>query len=411
MRKVVVLFGLWSLLSLSHAQLTDTAEAEGEEEAVDLFTTPRTKLAAATSDFGFNLFRQLAARDPKASVFLSPMSISAAFTQLSMGASERAEKQIYRALRYHTLQDSQLHDTLRDLLSSLRASAKGFKSADRILLARKLRLRLEYLNSVEKQYGVRPQTLAAGARDLKTVNDWFKQQTGGKVEQVVPSLSRNTAVLPVGAAFLKGKWITRFMNGCRPNKMENFQRDGEAPALIPMMEQENYPVKMGIDPDLGCTIAQVPMEDGISMYFFLPDEVTQNLTLIEEALTAEFVQDLSNTLHAVQVLLTLPVIKLSYSTDLLPSLSDLGLSEWLAETDLVKITNQPVKLNAVHHKVVMETAPEGAEYASTTPTVNGQSLALTYRVERPFLFLVRDEPSGALLFIGKVLNPRDIGRV
>lgn len=71
-------------------------------------------------------------------------------------------------------------------------------------------------------------------------------------------------------------------------------------------------------------IAQVPMEDGVSMYFFLPDEVTQNLTLIEEALTAEFVQDLSNTLHAVQVLLTLPVINLSYRTDLLSSLSDLG---------------------------------------------------------------------------------------
>ncbi|XP_048008178.1 pigment epithelium-derived factor [Megalobrama amblycephala] len=409
MRKVVQLFGLWSLLSLSHSQLTDAVDPEGEEEVVDLFTTPRTKLAAATSDFGYNLFRQLAARDPKASVFLSPMSISASFTQLSMGASERAEKQIYRALRYHTLQDSQLHDTLRDLLSSLRASAKGFKSAERILLARKLRLRLEYLNSVEKQYGVRPQTLAGGPRDLKTVNDWFKQQTGGKVDQVVPSpLSRNTAVLPVGAAFFKGKWITRFS---KANKMEDFQRDGEAPTLIPMMEQENYPVKMGIDPDLGCTIAQVPMEDGVSMYFFLPDEVTQNLTLIEEALTAEFVQDLSNTLHAVQVLLTLPVINLSYGTDLLPSLSDLGLSEWLAETDLIKITSQPVKLNGVHHKVVMEMAPEGAEYASTTPTAKGQSLALTYRVDRPFLFLVRDEPSGALLFIGKVLNPSDLKRV
>lgn len=88
-----------------------------------------------------------------------------------------------------------------------------------------------------------------------------------------------------------------------------------------------------------------------------------------------------------------------------------GLSEWLAETDLIKITSQPVKLNAVHHKVVMETAPEGAEYASTTPTAKGQSLALTYRVDRPFVFLVRDEPSGALLFIGKVLNPSDLKRV
>lgn len=74
------------------------------------------------------------------------------------------------------------------------------------LCVSELRLRLEYINSVEKQYGVRPQTFVAGARDLKAVNDWFKQQTSGKVEQVVPSLSRNTAVLPVGAAFLKGKW-------------------------------------------------------------------------------------------------------------------------------------------------------------------------------------------------------------
>lgn len=69
------------------------------------------------------------------------------------------------------------------------------------------------------------------------------------------------------------------------------------------------------------------MQDGISMYFFVPDEVTQNLTMIEEALTAEFVQDLSNTLHVVQVRLTLPVMKVSYSTDLLPSLSDLGKTQ------------------------------------------------------------------------------------
>lgn len=70
-----------------------------------------------------------------------------------------------------------------------------------------------------------------------------------------------------------------------------------------------------------------------------------------------------------------------------------------------------MKLNAVRHKVVMETAPEGTEYASTNPTARGQSLALAYNVDRPFLFLVRDEPSGALLMIGKVLSPRDMERV
>lgn len=66
------------------------------------------------------------------------------------------------------------------------------------------------------------------------------------------------------------------------------------------------------------------MEDGVSMYYFLPDDVTKNLTLIEEALSAEFVQDLANTLHSVQVQLTLPVLKLGYNTDLLGPLSDMG---------------------------------------------------------------------------------------
>lgn len=169
------------------------------------------------------------------------------------------------------------------------------------------------------------------------------------------------------------------------------------------------------------------------MFVFLPDDVTQNMTLVEESLTAEFVQDLSMTLHPVQTALTLPVLKFSYSTDLLPLLSDLGeclylfpslfilhssvfisltsflsispgLAEFLADTDLTKITAQTVKLGSLNHKVVMEMAPEGTQYASSSHV----HTPLSYRVDRPFLFLVRDEASGALLFIGRVVNPRKL---
>lgn len=66
------------------------------------------------------------------------------------------------------------------------------------------------------------------------------------------------------------------------------------------------------------------MQNDISMFVFLPDEVTTNTTLLEESLTAEFVQDLSMALQPAQVSLTLPVLRLSYSTDLLPLLGDLG---------------------------------------------------------------------------------------
>lgn len=71
-------------------------------------------------------------------------------------------------------------------------------------------------------------------------------------------------------------------------------------------------------------IAQIQMDSDVSMFVFLPDDVTANMTLLEESLTAEFVQDLSMTLHPAQVTLSLPALRLSYSTDLLALLADLG---------------------------------------------------------------------------------------
>ncbi|XP_053703856.1 pigment epithelium-derived factor isoform X1 [Synchiropus splendidus] len=403
MKRSMFLLLLLLSVSLSHAQ-SDAGgeEAAGEEEHVELFTTPTTKMAAATSDFGYNLFRALARSNPTANIFLSPISVSAVLTQLSLGASAHAQSQLFRALRYHNLQDAGLHNTLKDLLASLRSGAKGLSYAARIYLARRLRLKQDFFQLVEQQYGVRPKPLQGGSKDLKEINDWVSQQTDAKVQRFLSKpLPRNSGVNTVSASYFKGKWVTRFG---QTGVMDNFQLDSGASVRVPMMQQDNYPVKMGVDPDLRCTIAQIQMQNDVSMFVFLPEDVTSNMTLLVETLTAEFVQDLSMTLLPAQVALSLPTLRLSYSTDLLPLLGDIGLAEWLANTDLERISLQPAKLSSVNHKVVLETAPEGNQYPSTATTAH----SLSYRVDRPFLFLIRDESSGALLFIGQVVNPKDL---
>lgn len=72
---------------------TGGEEAGGEEEHVELFTTPTTKMGAATSDFGYNLFRALASREAAGNVFLAPITVSAALTQLSMGEDTNTQTQ------------------------------------------------------------------------------------------------------------------------------------------------------------------------------------------------------------------------------------------------------------------------------------------------------------------------------
>lgn len=81
------------------------------------------------------------------------------------------------------------------------------------------------------------------------------------------------------------------------------------------------------------------MQSDVSMFIFLPDDVTSNMTQLEESLTAEFVQDLSMTLLPSQVSLTLPVLRLSYSKDLLPLLDNLGETSTLQQIRLMVTYN------------------------------------------------------------------------
>lgn len=70
---------------------TEAEESVTEEEHVELFTTAQTKMGAATSDFGYNLFRALASQEAGNNVFLAPISVSAVLTQLSMGDNTNPE--------------------------------------------------------------------------------------------------------------------------------------------------------------------------------------------------------------------------------------------------------------------------------------------------------------------------------
>lgn len=137
-------------------------------------------------------------------------------------------------MRYHTLQDPQLHNTLKDLLASVKAPGKGLGLVARLYLARResvlggggltnghlitlqqhsvclsagLRAKPEFLTLVEQQYGVRPKGLAGGAKDAPDINEWVAQQTGRKVQRFLTkpfTRSPNPGVNPISAAYFKG---------------------------------------------------------------------------------------------------------------------------------------------------------------------------------------------------------------
>ncbi|XP_057573140.1 pigment epithelium-derived factor [Hippopotamus amphibius kiboko] len=414
MQSLVLL--LWTGALLGYGSCQDAGPEEGSlapgtmevplEEEDPFFKVPVNKLAAAVSNFGYDLYRVKSSQSPAANVLLSPLSVATALSALSLGAEQRTESSIHRALYYDLISNPDIHSTYKELLASVTAPEKNLKSASRIIFERKLRIKANFVTPLEKSYGTRPKILTGNARlDLQEMNNWVQAQMKGKIAKSTREMPSEISILLFGVAYFKGQWVTKFDS--RKTSLQDFHLDEERTVKVPMMSDPQATLRYGLDSDLNCKIAQLPLTGSMSIIFFLPQQVTQNLTLIEESLTSEFIHDIDRELKAVQAVLTIPKLKLSYEGELTKSVQELKLQSLFDSPDFSKITGKPIKLTQVEHRAGFEWNEDGAV---TTPSPGLQPGRLTfpldYHLNQPFIFVLRDTDTGSLLFIGKILDPR-----
>ncbi|KAF5911705.1 hypothetical protein HPG69_015682 [Diceros bicornis minor] len=399
----------------------DTTGVPVEEED-PFFKVPVNKLAAAISNFGYDLYRVRSSMSPTANVLLSPLSVATALSALSLGAEQRTESTIHRALYYDLINNPDIHSTYKDLLASVTAPEKNLKSASRIIFEKKLRIKSSFVAPLEKSYGSRPKILTGNPRaDLQELNNWVQAQTKGKIARSTREVPSEISILLLGVAYFKGagfstsllakghsicfipgQWVTKFDS--RKTSLKDFYLDEERTVTVPMMSDPKAIIRYGLDSDLNCKIAQLPLTGSMSIIFFLPQTVTQNLTMIEESLTSEFIHDIDRELKSVQAVLTIPKLKLSYEGEVTKSLQEMKLQSLFDSPDFSKITGKPLKLTQVEHRTGLEWNEDGA---GTNPSPGPHlTFPLDYHLNQPFIFVLRDTDTGALLFIGKILDPR-----
>ncbi|NXA20742.1 PEDF factor, partial [Ibidorhyncha struthersii] len=426
---VVLLFlGLLTVPSRSQNSATtqnsataDGANAGEVEEEDPFYKSPVNKLAAAVSNFGYDLYRQQSSRTATANVLLSPFSLATALSGLSLGAGERTEDVISRALFYDLLNKAEVHNTYKDLLTSVTGPEKSMKSASRIILEKRLRVKPGFHSQLEKSYKMRLRALSGNTQlDLQEINNWVRQQTKGRIMRFMKDMPTDVSILLAGAAYFKGKnkilhfifckigaWKTKF--DIKKTALKDFHLDEDRTVKVSMMSDPKAILRYGFDSELNCKIAQLPLTEGISAMFFLPTKVTQNMTLIEESLTSEFVHDVDKELKTVHAVLSLPKLKLNYEEALGSTLKETRLQSLFTTPDFTKMSAKPIKLSHVQHKAMLELSEDG-ERSTPNPGVNAARLTfpIEYHVDRPFLLVLRDDTTGTLLFIGKILDPRSV---
>ena len=367
------------------------------------------KLVSAYECFSFQLLSQLVKQDPDTNVFVSPFSVAIALVMTYNGAQGNTEQAIAKALGLEGLSLQEINAANQWLLSI----GDNLNSQIQIAFANSLwvkqgtsldddfvqRLKVAYLSEVANLDFVNPDAAT-------TINRWVAEKTQEKIKElVIPSQIENAILVLINAIYFKGIWTQQF----------DKDRTKERPFILPDGSLRSHPMMSQSSQYLyyereKFQAVSLPYGDGrVSMYIFLPKE-SSSIEEFKTLLTVENWRSWMSRFYEMEGDIELPRFKSEYCKVLNDALITLGMGEsFSGDANFEGMGAGALTISQVIHKAFIEVNEEGSEAAAATVVImtRGGGVISKFRmmVNRPFFYAIRDNQTGALLFMGFVLNP------
>jgi serpin B len=253
---------------------------------------------------------------------------------------------------------------------------------------------------------------------LEDINSWVANKTEGKIERVLDQIDPASVATLLNAVYFKARWASAFDPALTKNEAFNLTRSQKADVALMNQTASFSLVSRGGYRALRLTY-QVPE---LGLVVVLPDDI-EGVDALARRLGANELAELFTALRDGQakkpVALALPRFKAEFKADLRAPLRQAGIQKAFEadNADFSGMTARPAREGGVHidqivHRAVVEVAEEGTEAAAAT-AVGMRSAAIappiapvSFRVDHPFLFYLIDDTSGAILFQGRVADPR-----
>jgi len=385
-----------------------------EEIQLDL-SVAEQQLTTADNQFGLKLFKNLAA-DTDSNIFISPLSVSMALGMTYNGAAGETRAALHQTLAYGELTPAEINQSYQSLikaLSNLDSKVK-FNIANSIWYKEEYEIKTEFIETNQHYFDAVVEALdfnSTGATDI--INDWVSEETNGKIEELVqPPIDPLALMFLINAIYFKGNWTYQF--DPKETQPETFYVPDGSESSCPMMS-----IKSDFDffENNQLQIIELPYGKGtFNMTVILPRGHVQLDSLIQALDTATLEGWLAQ-LQQQTVNLRLPKFKLEYEQVLNQVLKDMGMAIAFSgkEADfsnMLDLTHIPLNLfiSEVKHKSFLEVDEKGTEAAAATSvemrftSVPSEPYMI---VDHPFIFTIREQQSGTILFIGKITNPQE----
>jgi len=362
-------------------------------------------LTRGNADFAVQLYRELSTDE--GNLFFSPYSISSALAMTYAGARGNTAKEMAGVLHFN-LGQTELHSAFKNLSKELTATAR--KSGQKLNIANALVLTGGNVSGDFKSIlkGNYDAEIFSGGLDV--VNGWVRKKTEGKIEQILEELSPNTVCVLLNAIYFKGVWERQFQKGSTRNAF--FHLSAGKKANIPFMYQKND-FKIIIDNDFQALAIPYKGKD-LSMVIVLPKAV-DGLATLEKQLTGQnlgkWLDKLDNQENQ-RVKVYLPKFKLETKYDLVSPFQKMGMKDAFGQA--ADFTGMGWKkgdlwISQIKHRAFVDVNEEGTEAAAVTAVemeTKSMDLSPTFRADHPFFFIIRDNRSGSVVFMGRMVNPR-----
>lgn len=392
----IPLSGSLSMLGLSRVAMAQSALAESE-------------FREAQTELGFAVFQQLRQTQGNENLLLSPLSLSMALAMLYGGAEGATEEAMARWLGGESVEELDgSYERILDSLGELSGDVE-LAIANSIWSDGEGSLSLEFVASRQRHYQAQLQEVdfREPSQALAQIHRWVSQQTQGRIAEVLSTqdLDETTVAVVLNALYFAGDWTSPFPS--ENTEMRSFTRRDESQVYVPMMWQQ-LPLVRGYQNSLFRAI-ELPYGESerLGMYVFIPQEDV-SLEAFYEQLTAANWRDWLRRFewNEAGAMVVLPRFQITAEVNLRENLQALGLTELFSPgADFSALTDAGFWVTVMRQQLYLEVTEAGTEAAAVTGIGGTRSAAFSIVGDRPFVFAIRDNDTGLLLFLGSVVDP------
>lgn len=415
MKKTLSILGMCTLILLGAACSSDD-DGIGNNTRKDIqLTRTEQEMVGANNDFAFDFYNQLNTHVGQHNMMVSPLSLTQAMAMLANGADGNTKTELMKVLGFEGYSLVEMNAYYMNLNKGLLSADKTTKLslANSFWINNQYTAIDSYKKTLQNSYEAEVQELAFDNTICAKINRWIEENTYGCIKNMVSEgdINNSTVMALLNATYFKGAWKDKF------KKKNTFKGNFEAPdksSFVEYMKQDNF--EANVYEDAECKLIELPYgNEAFSMVVVLPnteatlDELMQN---VDADKWQNWMEQLS--LHT-NVLVQLPKFtgEYEYNENLKQTLMEMGIVDAFSalDADFSQMIEGKTYVNIIKQNSFIEVNEEGTEAAAAV--YNGMNMSdggmkvFEFKATRPFFYAIKEKSTNAILFMGKVTNPKE----